>query len=284
MQKKNQPGRHHFIPEFFIKRFSEHDKEFVFVYEKLYDKLGTIPQAAGTICYQQHLYSLGSASQRFPILEQAFSMFETKWSELFKILDGDLASANKLLSDQNAENALRFFYACQFWRTPKRRELAIESADELLMRYDQMDRATYLLVPIERKELKRVVKLRKSRDSANIIQNFLFPLMTYMTPFMEGARFWVVEKPLSYSPDLICSDVGVVGDKIEEVFAAERVTIFPLSRRRLLVLARGSEEIDAASIETFQSKLFDSAFRYVFCASRAGLETRLQRAKQGESP
>lgn len=268
------------MPEFFIKRFSENEENFVFVYEKLHGRLGTIPQAAGTICYQHHLYSLGSASQRFPVLEQAFSAFETKWSELFRELDGDLLFANQLLSDQNAENILRFFYACQFWRTPKRRELAIANAGELLVRYDQMDKAVSLLVPIERKELKRIVKLKKSADSANVIQNFLFPVMTYMTPFIDGARFWVMEKPEDYSLDLICSDAGVVGDTIEEVFAANRVTIFPLSSRRLLVLAANSEEINASSIEIFQAKLFASAFRYVFCATRIGLEMRLLSARQ----
>lgn len=277
--KTNAPARHHFLPEFFIKRFSENDERSVYVYNKRYDKLNPIPQSAGSICYQRHLYSIGPSNDPFFIIEESFSKFETKWAQTFEMLDGDMQSANALLLDRNGENIIRFFYACQFWRTPLRRELAMARADELLTLYDEMEPAD-LLVPIERRELKKIIKLKRSTDNIKIIQNFLFPMLTYRANSNNDARFRVIDKPLDYPSELICADVGVVGDTIEEVFGGADLRMFPLSRRRLLVLANGAAEITHRAIDEFQVALFKSATAYVFSATRAGLEIHCQRAKE----
>ncbi|WP_186027342.1 DUF4238 domain-containing protein [Burkholderia gladioli] len=276
-KKKNPPGRHHFLPQFFIKRFSQNDDQTVYVYDKKYDHLGSIPQHPMEICYREHLYSLGSAGNRFPFLEEVFSLFETKWADVFQMLDQDLLEANTLLLDENAVNLVRFFYTCQFWRSPRRRDLAYETADRLMALYDDMDKPKYLLAQIERKDLKRIVKLKASVDNMKIIQNFLFPLMTYMTPVARDAKFHVIKKPMGYDLDLLCADVGVVGETIEDVFSGDDVKFFPFSSRRLLVVSRGVEEITADAIDQFQKLLFTTASQHIFCATQDGLTKHVNR-------
>jgi hypothetical protein len=277
--KKNPPGRHHFLPRFFIKRFSENTDETVYVYDKTHDHLGTFPQPAAKICHGPHIYSLGVAGTRHPLLEDAFSAYETKWADAFRMLDQSLPEVNAVLSDRNAENIIRFFYACQFWRSPKRHKLAIDTADRLMELYDAMDKPAHLLAPIERKELKRIIKLKASVDSAKIIQNFLFPLMTYMTPAASGAMFHVIEKPRDYEMDLLCADVGVVGESIEDVFSGDEVKFFPLSSERLLVLSRDADAATTDAVDRFQIAMVASASQHVFCATQMGLAKHVHRIR-----
>lgn len=278
-EKKNSPGRHHYLPQFFIKRFSENSEEKVYVYDKTNDHLGTLPQHAAEICYGSHIYSLDHAGSRFPLLENAFSAFETQWADAFLTLDQDLSSANTFLLDTHGEKIVRFFYACQFWRCPKREKLAIDTADKLLELYDAMDKPQHLFAHIERKELKRIVKLRALANNRKVIQNFLFPLMTYMTPFANGARFHVIEKPRDYEMDLLCADVGLVGETIEDVFSGSETKFFPLSKERLLVLSRDPETVTADAVDQFQRAVMASASRFAFCATKEGLEKHVNRLR-----
>ncbi|WP_167525631.1 DUF4238 domain-containing protein [Cupriavidus oxalaticus] len=277
--KQNPPGRHHFLPQFFIRRFSQSDDETVYVYNKLRDHLGTIPQPPGKICHESHLYSLETLGQRHPLIEKTFSFFEKQWADTFRMLDASEFEANVLLADGNGEKIVRFFYACQFWRSPKRKELASRSAETLLSLYDALGKAEHLIAPIERKELKRFVKLKASANNMKIIQNFLFPIMTYMTPAANGAKFRVVEKPKDYDMDLLCADVGIVGETIEEVFSSEGVKLFPLSRQRLLVLSQDPVSVTADEVDRFQRSLIESAAQHVFCATKDGLARHINRLR-----
>lgn len=251
----------------------------MYVYNKIRDHLGTIPQHAGQICHDTHLYSLGTARDRHPIIEKTFSFYETKWAEVFRVLDQSPFEADALLADRNGENIVRFFYACQFWRSPQRSELAKRSADTLMSLYDSMDKADHLVAPIERKELKRIVKLKASVDNMKIIQNFLFPIMTYATPAASGAKFRVVDKPKDYEMDLLCADVGVVGETIEDVFSGDDVKFFPLSSRRLLALSRDAVTVTADAVDRFQQSLLESASQHVFCATQDGLAKHVNRVR-----
>lgn len=275
--KDQYPKKHHFLPEFFIKRFSERDDKAVFVYEKEYDKLHTIPKPAGSICYQYHLYSLGSGVDRFPILEKGFSFYETKLRDVFDILDGELALANEALSKWEMERLLRFFYACQFWRVPKRRSLAVENAEHLLMLYDDAD-AENGLVPLSRKDLRKIIKLKIKDDFANVIQNFLSPLLTYGVCRRQDTRFWLIEKPKDYMDDLLCSDTGVIGDTIEEVFSGSEISVFPFSRTRMLIFGKTCD-ISISAINQFNEKILSSASKHVFCASLGGLQKHVANLK-----
>ncbi len=277
--KKNPPGRHHFLPQFFIRRFSDNDDESVYVYNKLRDHLGTLPQPSARICHEAHLYSLETLGQRHPVIEKAFSYYETQWASAFRMLDASEFEANVLLSDGNGEKIVRFFYACQFWRSPKRTELARRSAETLLSLYDGLDKAEHLVANIERKEVRRFIKLKASANSMKIIQSFLFPIMSYMTPAANGAKFRVVEKPKDYDMDLLCADVGVVGETIEEVFSGEGVKLFPLSRQRLLALSQDAVSVTADEVDRFQQSLIESASQHVFCATKDGLARHVNRLR-----
>ncbi|MEG0050116.1 MAG: DUF4238 domain-containing protein [Clostridia bacterium] len=272
MKKNNPSGRHHFIPQFFIKRFSSNDDGKVFVFNKTFNKTGSIPQHPAEICHSKHLYSLRHGNVVYSILEDTFSAFESKWSGVFKLLDGNIFDSNILLKDKNAENLIRLFYACQFWRSPIRSDLAMRSAERLVSFYDEMDKGKYLLAGIERKDLKKIVKLKDSENNKKMIQYFLLPMMTYMLPFGEDAKFCIFDKTEIYDKDLVCSDVGVVADSIDFLFSGKKIIIFPFSSNRVITISKEGYEISVEDIENYQRLVFSSASQHLFCATQAGMQ------------
>lgn len=273
-KKSNPPAKHHIVPEFFIKRFSSRTDEFVYVYDSEFRKLPNEPKAAGAICYRRHLYTLDVAKSQVILLEEMFSFLETQWAAIFQMLTTEVADA-ELSELPEAEKILRLFIACQFWRHPARRALAIEYADRLPDLFDQRI-GDDLVEILDRQVIEEICEARDMEDVARIIQYFLLPLLTYQTPFVPGERFRIVEVPPEYGYDLICSDGPLIGDTIEQVFHRAGTKIFPFSRDRMLLLGQEGCSVTPQEIEASQAELFASAPKYVFASSIAVLSRRLE--------
>jgi len=279
-KKQNPPTKHHIVPEFFIKRFSSRPDEFVYVYDSEFRKFSSEPKAAGAICYKRHLYTLDVAQSQVMLLEKMFSFFETQWASTFQMLAPEVADA-ALSESREIEKILRLFIACQFWRHPARRGLAIEYADSLPDLFEQMIDDDLVAI-LDLQTIDEICEARDMEDAARIIQYFLLPLLTYHTPFVPGERFHIAEVPREYGHDLICSDGPLVGDTIEQVFRSAGTKIFPFSRDRMLLLGQEGCSVTQQEIEASQVELFASAPKYVFASSIAAMSRHLD--DSGERP
>ncbi len=276
-KKQNLPAKHHIVPEFFIKRFSSRADAFVYVYDSEFGKLSNEPKAASAICYIRHLYTLDVAQSQLVVLETMFSFFETQWAEIFRMLetDTDADAIDAALSEvPEIEKILRLFIACQFWRHPERRELAIEYAEKLPDLFEGMADDDLVSV-LDLHTIEEIAEARDMEDAARIIQYFLLPLLTYQTPFAPGERFHITKIPDGYGHDLICSDGPLIGDTIEQVFNGEGTKIFPFSKDRMLLLGRDGCSVTPQEVEVSQAQLFASAPKYVFASSIAALSRHL---------
>lgn len=270
MSNPQKSKKHHYVPEFLIKGFSSQADNSVFIYDKPFNNLNPVPKAASRICHDLHLYSLSVGEQKSQVLEEMFSGFESKWKEMLFMLhekDSDI-----LYDDPNAKKIIRNFIACQFWRNPSRHQLAMDSIGRVMNYYDQAREKGELIFPMERKDLKKIIKNKFNKNSQKIIQHFILPALTFSIASDSTVEYRIVKKPDEFRHDFICSDNPIIYKSIEDVFSIDEARFFPIRRDCILVSSPGNFNIGINDLEDFQVKLFDNATKWVFSSTLQSLE------------
>jgi Protein of unknown function (DUF4238) len=269
---KNKPSKnHHYVPEFLIKRFSERNDRFVYVYDKNVRKIEPKPRSASSICYEINLHTIVDSLQNKSLLEDVFSKYENSWATTFRILDENW-NEQPLLHDKNARNLLLFFVSCQFWRYPGRKTLVMNSLESLFFQLDKAISTGNLLVDISKKDLKFFIKKSSDTRIQKILQFFIFPCLFFFTDSDDERNFTLIRKPADFPSDFILSDNPIVQRKFEEVLDKKSRILIPFSKDHLLLFApAGSNDIDCEEIKRMQRTLFENAQRWVIAPSPTAL-------------
>lgn len=277
MKKQNPPKRHHYIPQFLIKNFSQENTSEVYAYDFEYKKLDSTPRHSAKICFEPGLHTLITPRESFTEIETGYSTLETQWSQALELLT-NLALEGTSNNINDFQKIFQTFIACQFWRTPARSKLAQESANKLLDYYDQtIDRNELAKSLINRKSLKQFTKNKNNQNVQKIIQFFLLPTLTWCISNNNLMYFRILKKPDDFIGDFICNDNMIVYQTIEETLAGENQKLFPLSRDLILSLENSEKRIDTQDLYEFQDRLFSSTKKWAFASSPDSLKRHIEK-------
>ena len=232
--QKQEPKKHHFIPQSYLKRFCSED-DHLFILNKQYGKVNPQPRTTAQVCYLEHLHTLESFGKKNYSVEKILGTFEDKFSNFMDFIEGfDEKLLTELLQDENFVNTLKIMLGIQFWRNPKNTDYAKSLSGNLLDIFDSSNPLNIKILSMSRKDVKFIYKKRKNESFQKIIQFFLLPLITFPLngKFPNG---WKIVRSPSFVRKFVTSDNPICSDNYNISsgnFIGEFA--FPLTDRLLL--------------------------------------------------
>ena len=262
----NVSKKHHFVPVFYLKGFFSERNNEVYVYEKKYGILKS--RHPKQILYEENLHTISVRNERFLMIEEFYSMIEgqfKKYIEFIEVNNKSHGNLSGLMKDPDFVKVTKVLVAIQFWRTPCKKELAVEYLSKILELYDKSSGQIKELMGGDRKFLKYISKRRDKYDSVKIAQFYLLPLLTF-----EIINSGSDVKLLKSTPGkfFFTSDRPVVFDGFEKLFSFESF-LFPLTKDLLLV--GGKVDLKVLSVEKVNKLVINRANKIVISGSKAQL-------------
>ena len=258
--------KHHFIPVFYQKGFLSSEDE-LFAYKK---KFGSIKNwSPSQIMYENHLHTINIGGEKTVMLEEFYSQIEGEFNKYISLVNDNINNKGllaELTSDGDFQRIAKLIVAIQFWRTPCRRQQAIDYAPKLVSLYDSADEEIRKIFENDRKFIKFLSKRAKKDDSLKLIQFLLLPLLTFdLSTKVVKLNLFKATKETKF----VSSDRPVVYDSIEELFKL-RSFIFPFSKELLLVGV--DKDIKALNIEKVNLLIANRASEVVISGSKEQLD------------
>lgn len=251
--KKNNPIRHHYIPQFILRNFSVNKDNRVLYYNKEYNMFLT--KGTENVFMSKNLYRDSINNPDNPVeTEENLSQIENEASGIIKrvISDSDI----ELLLEE--EERLRIFLAIMSFRSKRTKEsfsnIESESSREMYSYYqDDED-----FEDLWKRNLGEIVKCN-SLDEIFTNKKIDEPIRLFMrrdTIGLSGMYFMVVEK--RGEEDFIIGDCYpvVVEGVNEDGFALPLYQIFPVSPNRCLLLVSNGIENARTAVRGFEKKFF----------------------------
>lgn len=261
--KINEPRKHHYVPQFYIKNFSDKNSKELYILRKCEYKLNGIAKTKlevktatpAQICYKELLYILNinrfKKLEKFNEIEEYFSQLENDFKLLIDRLENlvieNQNTINEIIDESYSQQLLKFFVSFMYWRNPFNFESANLFYPKTLQLFDDSSSEQKELLNGDRKFVKFIFKrikkskMRKKESFERLCQYILFPIITFNLFSSNRVR-------LIYNKDFnfISNDnpVCILG-KLEDGFKFERL-LMPLTKDLLLV----SEDLESENFDS----------------------------------
>jgi len=252
--------RHHYLPEFFIKGFTN-DAGLIWVYDKIEDRILDKPLSPKSIFYQWNRNTLEVGGHQSDIIEQAYSYVDNRTAKY-------LYECRTEMDLDKVETMEHFGYIIlfmifNFWRVPQN-----DNQNELLMKF-------YSETKLDWESLLKLNALDiSSIEKTKIAKTFIpIEIMREATKFNTGGKiqFKIIDFK---SPVFLLSDNPVLLPKIPvDITDFSTSLIFPISRERIICfLEEPKYNLGIEFIKTADLLLMHQANRYIGFHSKEGLD------------
>ncbi|WP_116830713.1 DUF4238 domain-containing protein [Pseudomonas syringae] len=263
----NPSAKHHFIPEYYQKGFYSNDGR-LFTYKKDYCTIKT--RTPAQILYSMDLHTVLLGKEKTLAIEEFYSKLEGKFTEYRDFIIGNAQDAeliSRLLVIPEFIKIAKYMVATQFWRTPCKRDLAVELTPKLLALYDNANNEIKAVLDYDRTLIKYLTRRAHKDHAVKFIQFVLLPLITFdlseksdtlhLFQAPENRTFFTSDRPVSF-------------DSYEKLFSFKSFC-FPFSKELLLF---GSEKKDSfvLDVDKANKMIVKRADQVVISASREQLE------------
>ncbi|MBE8566717.1 DUF4238 domain-containing protein [Vibrio sp. OPT20] len=239
---KQNPKKHHFIPQFYIKGFADENMD-VFVYDKEYKKVARVAKKSSQIFYEIHLHTVKKFGETSLLIEDSYSELEGMFSQIVtQISKWPSEILPEIVKDEHFAKLLIFMMSVQYWRNPQNTDAAKELGKNLVSLYDQAIKTNIEFVPFSRKDIKYFQK--KSTDEAvqKFVQFLLLPLITFKLHPAQLKGLKVVR--LKNENEFLCSDTPVMIDSIDSEFNFKGQVLYPLTKHFAITNVEGNTLLD----------------------------------------
>ncbi|MBB1308574.1 DUF4238 domain-containing protein [Pseudoalteromonas sp. SR41-8] len=251
--------KHHFIPQFYIKGFSDQNSD-VFLFNKEYKTIGKSPKKPSQIFYEHDLYTLNQSGETSLLIEDSYGQLENMFAKVvLKLEECSNESLSELLNMKEFSNFLIMMMSVQYWRNPNQTIKANILAADLVNIYEQSLEKNREVIPFTRKDIKFYKKKCKNKAMQKFIQFFVLPVITFKfhPEQLKGFSFLVSEP----GNDFLCSDNPVIIDSIDAEFNFEGGAFFPISKTYALSNKKfqGMGEVDELLLLNAKKKVIGSS-------------------------
>ncbi|WP_064435902.1 DUF4238 domain-containing protein [Pseudoalteromonas neustonica] len=221
--------KHHFIPQFYIKGFSNEDND-VFLYDIEYKKVSSSSKKSSQIFYEEHLHTVKKFGQKSLLIEESYSELEGMFSQVVnQMKDWPDDALQEIVKVKEFIKTLILMLSVQYWRNPRNTLAAQEISGRLVELYDQALPTNGEVIPFDRQDVKYFQKKHKDLAVQKFIQFLILPLLTFkfIPEQLKGLR--IVK--LKDECDFICSDNPVSLDDIDSEFNFIGKAFYPLTKK-----------------------------------------------------
>lgn len=252
--------KHHFIPQFILRRFCDTNGK-LNSYDKKFNKFEI--KTPSQVCYEKNLYSIINANEfgRYLNVEGYFSKMEGEFSKVIKLFDDDdvLRYMKYDTHSLNSfERIVNFFLTTSYWRIPS--EVNFDHINKTKENFrniynDLSDNAKEITGLIDRRTMKYIEK-EKNKNWQKIVPTLIIPtFLSYTTnDDLKKCAFHKTDY------DLITSDNPIICDINQDCSLGGDIYI-PVGNR--LCITNNIDKIDY-----FQKSVFRNARKFVIASSK----------------
>lgn len=262
----NSSVKHHYIPEFYQKGFYGASGK-LYAYTKEY---GTIKERfAAQILYSPHLHTVILGKEKTSMIEEFYSQMEGQFAIYRDLIRENIENPDfiaELQGDASFIKIAKVMIATQFWRTPCKRNLAIQYMPRLVELYDKSSDEIKAIWNYDRKSIKFLSKRASKDEAVKFAQFILLPLISFdISDSSKNIKFFGITGERTF----FSSDRPVVYDSLEKLFEFSSFC-FPFSKELLLL---GTErDVQKISVDDINSLIAKKAAETVISASKEQLE------------
>ncbi|HCH3755148.1 TPA: DUF4238 domain-containing protein [Vibrio parahaemolyticus] len=261
---KQVSKKHHFIPQFYIKGFSD-DNSDVFIFDKEYNKIAKSPKKSAQIFYEEHLHTIKKFGQTSLIIEDAYGELEGILSKIVaQLKECSSEMLPELVEIPEFAKFMVLMMSVQYWRNPKNTCTANKLASDLLTLYDQAIATNAEVMPFSRKDLKFFQKKSKDETVLKFIQFLLLPLITFKFNSEQLKGLKIIR--LEGENEFLCSDNPVVIETIDSEFNFSGQVFYPITKKFAI------SNIDSQEMSVFDETVLIHARKKVIASSRERLQ------------
>ncbi|MGN2670351.1 DUF4238 domain-containing protein [Aliivibrio fischeri] len=154
---------HHFIPEFYIKGFSDENED-IYLYDVEYKKIGKSAKKAPQIFYKEHLHTVISFGDKSVFIEDSYSELEGHFSKVIRGLKKLPTEAlSEIAKFDLFSKIIILMMSVQYWRNPANIKHAEEMSNSLVDLYDKALLTNFKFNEEQLKGLK-IIKLNETQE------------------------------------------------------------------------------------------------------------------------
>lgn len=262
----NSSVKHHYIPEYYQKGFYG-DSGKLYAYTKRYG--GIKERTAAQILYFPNLHTVILGKEKTLAIEDFYSQLEGQFTTYRDLMRKNIKNADfiaKLQSDSNFIKIAKIMIATQFWRTPCKRDLAIQYMPRLVDLYDKSSDKVKAIWSYDRKLIKFLSKRASKDEAVKVAQFILLPLISFdISESSENIKLYSTTSERTF----FSSDRPVVYDSLEKLFKFSSFC-FPFCKELLIL---GTEKnIQTISVDDINALIAKKAAETVISSSKEQLE------------
>lgn len=255
--------RHHYIPQFFIKGFTD-DDELLWIYDKKYDKILKDKKSTKSIFFGENINSVTLNNQKFDLIEKFYSGSDNYFAKKICKIRDELVDD---IETTESSSILDVFILFLFWRRYSNNDTVNETASmlihslESIINFDKSACNEHLSKDDMDKLKKSILAFSILKDDENkIIENKTghYKILNFKEPF-----YFISDNPVIFDR-LPSSSKSLI----------ESFKIFPISKYRIyLGFSESGYTLTIEQSKLINLILIDQADRYVGSFSKEYLES-----------
>ncbi|MCB9188126.1 MAG: DUF4238 domain-containing protein [Flavobacteriales bacterium] len=226
--KNKLSWRHHYIPQFYLKGFTNENNEFA-IYDKQQNKIKDKLFSPKTHFFEKNRNIIEIKGEKSDRIE----------TELYQEIDNDISNLFEEIHNKDADfltpynlYTLKLFISFLFWRVPKNDELI----NEIIDKYDFEELGFKIQHKTSKKEASEEIKRMFKNDPAvRKMYSFILPFKTFNVGYNENEEeMWKAISDNTSDAIRLTSDAPIITLKKDVFYDKTQKIIFPVTSNKLL--------------------------------------------------
>ena len=270
----NQPlsSRHHYIPQYYIKGFTN-SNNCVFLLKKKIDKIDVNEISPKSIFYERNRNIVIYYDERTDLVEKCYSDFDNIFARLFEKIKIGITEEDLFTKD--GIKLFKQFISIMLFRLP----LMDKYLNFVIDNYDLKKTRNHIKVGDV-----NIFDIQEFKEKINTDKSFRYYFRCFILPLLffnifsekeESGRWYMFDTGKMWEKHL-CSDSPIIVDDMFKLFSFEAQLILPITKRKLIVFSKNRnlkpEEIDESFVAKVDALQIGKADKYVCGPDRDYLE------------
>jgi len=263
MKKKKKGIKHHFIPEFYLKYFTDDNGKYFFYHKNtnIFEKNQRIPKST---FFEYDRNKINHFGIDHNAVEKIYCSFENSFAKCMKYI---LSIKNNIevMEIKEIIYVLKCFIAIQFCRLP----VNDEYFDNFILNYDYK-KCRNVFVDNNGKNIfnNNFIELHKNdKDFRRYFKSLILPFLLFHLKKDENIINWQIFNLEKSYPDFsfLCSDSPIIYDNLIDLYSFSGNILLPLTKNKILIYSKNAfpYKFDFLFWESVNMVLFEQSKQYI---------------------
>ena len=280
MKKKKEGIKHHFIPQFYLKYFTDNNGKYYFYNKKdgIYCKN---PRTPKTSFFERNRNTIFKFGIDHNAVEDFYCNFENGFAKCMRYILS-IKNHTEIIEIKEIISVLKYFIAFQFCRLPTNDDYF----DNFILNYDYK-KCRNLIVDSSGKNYftnERIEQYKNDNEFKKYFKSLMLPylLFNHLKQDDDIAKWQIFDLEYSYPGfSFLCSDAPIIYENINDLFLFNGNILLPLTKNKILIISKKSflNKFDILFWEGINMVLYEQANQYLSVINKKELNIIINRYK-----